>query len=180
VLLLLSASPATLHSLIAGTFRSRAIFLRLLLRTVPARALADYLVCVLMPLQDQEYLDPVFPPDSWTGKPPYQRAAALGRGRRRRLRCGSPAQRQPSRPNRSAQRSRILVMRCCQVSTLARSSAFRHSQTRRQGRRAERLGSGSGGSADLSKIVWEVRFLAGGDVRCLALATNSLAEVVAA
>jgi len=50
----------------------------------------------------------------------------------------------------------------------------------RQGRRAERLGSASGGSADLSKIVREVRFLAGGDVRCLALATISLAEVVAA
>jgi hypothetical protein len=53
-------------------------------------------------------------------------------------------------------------------------------QTQRQGRRAERLGSGSGGSADLSKFVREVRFLAGGDVRCLALATISLAEVVAA
>ena len=57
-----------------------------------------------------------------------------------------------------------------------RSSTFR----RPQGRRAERLGSDSGGSADLSKFVREVRFLAGGDVRCLALATISLAEVVAA
>ena len=51
---------------------------------------------------------------------------------------------------------------------------------RRQGRRAERLGSDSGGPADLSEFVREVRLLAGGDVRCLALAMISLAEVVAA
>ena len=63
----------------------------------------------------------------------------------------------------------------------------------RQGRRAERLGSASGGSADLLKIVREVRFLAGGDVRCLVrndfvsrgcrsmnvLAQNLLSEVAA-
>jgi hypothetical protein len=53
-------------------------------------------------------------------------------------------------------------------------------KSRRQGRRTERLGGDSSGSADLSKFVREVRFLAGGDVRCLALATISLAEVVAA
>ncbi len=46
----------------------------------------------------------------------------------------------------------------------------------RHGRR-ERLGLGS---ADLSDIVPELNFLAGGDVRRLALATISSAEVVAA
>ena len=52
---------------------------------------------------------------------------------------------------------------------------------RRQGRRTERLGGDdSGGPADLSKFVREVRFLAGGDVRYLALVTISLAEFVAA
>ena len=57
---------------------------------------------------------------------------------------------------------------------------FRRSQTQRQGRRVERLGSDAGGPAELSKIVREVRVLAGGDVRCPALATISLAEAVAA
>ena len=56
--------------------------------------------------------------------------------------------------------------------------AFR--QTRRQARREGRLGSDSGGPADLSKFEREVRLLAGVDVRYLALATISLAEVVAA
>jgi hypothetical protein len=50
----------------------------------------------------------------------------------------------------------------------------------RQGRRAERLGGDSDGWADLSKIVRAVKFLDGGAVRSLALATISLAEAVAA
>jgi hypothetical protein len=47
----------------------------------------------------------------------------------------------------------------------------------RQGRRVERLGISS---ADLSDIVPALKFLAGGDVKRLALATISSAEVVAA
>jgi hypothetical protein len=51
----------------------------------------------------------------------------------------------------------------------------------RQGRRAKRPRDDAGGSADdLSKILRELRFLDGGDVRYLALATISLAEAVAA
>ncbi len=71
------------------------------------------------------------------------------------------------------------MMTAARRSTSARLP-LQDGQTQRQGRRTERLGSEAGGSADLSKIVREVRFLAGGDVRSLALATISLAEVVAA
>jgi hypothetical protein len=51
---------------------------------------------------------------------------------------------------------------------------------RRHGRRVERFATGAVVSADLSLVVRELRFLAGGDVRRLALATISIAEIVAA
>ena len=50
----------------------------------------------------------------------------------------------------------------------------------RHGRRDERFAIGAGVSADLSLIIRGLRFLAGGDVRRLALATISIAEIVAA
>src|SRR5689334_9905706 len=74
----------------------------------------------------------------------------------------------------------VSVASCGYAPGLCRGRPLAFRQTRRQGRRAKRLGGASGGPADLSEFVREVRLLAGGDVRCLALATISLAELVTA
>jgi hypothetical protein len=51
---------------------------------------------------------------------------------------------------------------------------------RRYGRRVERFAIGAGASVDHPLVGRELRLLAGGDVRPLALATISIAEILAA